>query len=113
MASGRPGFNVYERRRLARTKDESLQAVALRLQAARRALNYEQSAIRMTLYPTLEQLLDVQAAEAGTMLPKHFHLDFFRFHHGIRNEFFIEGQISLLPADVELRLFALLSSLAD
>lgn len=110
MASGKPSWNIYEKRRLAMTGDESLEAVAFRLTAARLAFNYEQFEIRLSRGLFSSDLLDVQAAEAGLRPPRYFHLSFFWVKHRIRDEFFTEGEISLLPADVELPLYSRLSS---
>lgn len=104
MTSGRPGLNIYERRRRARTGDESLEAVAHRLRAARLAFGH--SIEDLTGSRGWYDPASVRDAEAGKRWPEDFHTWFFRLKYEIPVEFFLEGEISLLPAPVEPRLFA-------
>lgn len=109
MVSGKPGLNIFERRRLAQSGDDSLAAVARRLRSTRLALGLDPEQVRLGIGWNTD-LGDVLKAEAGVAFPQWFHTEFFRSKYGIRDDFFIEGDISLLPADVEPHIFARLSS---
>lgn len=102
-------MNIFEKRRMAMTGDESRHAVGRRLKAARLALGLRPEDI----LPEFLRMPDAQAilqAEEGARMPERFHLGFFEARFRIKREFFTEGEVSLIPADVELRLFFALSS---
>lgn len=104
--SGRPSFNIYEKRRLACTGDMEKAATALRVKAARSMAGLSVHELARRALSTRE---NIEATEAAQVFPSFSLMWVFWRSHQIPQDFFIQGDFHRIPQDVERRLFAELS----
>ncbi|PIE15151.1 MAG: hypothetical protein CSA68_07315 [Rhodobacterales bacterium] len=95
------------RQTLAKYGDETFEAVAHRLRAARFVANISKAEIsRSSWYaPDLQH---IEAAEAGRVMPNYALLSFYWRRLRLNDEFFERGVVDHVPADIEDLLFAAL-----
>lgn len=99
------------RQKLAKYRDESFDAVAHRLRAARFVAGVSKVEIsRSGLFPPA--LDHIEAAEAGRVMPDYILLDYYRRKLGLRDAFFEQGEVDHVPWAIEDRLFDALKSTA-
>lgn len=105
-------LRLEERRRLARSGDDSMDAVAHRLRAARfvASVSHAQIARSGWLGPDLAH---VENAEAGLVMPDYALLSFYWRRLKLTSDFFEEGDVKDVRVDIEDRLFAALKAQLD
>lgn len=97
------------KRRLARSGDDSMAAMAHRLRAARFVAGVSQVQIARSGW-SRPDLAHIEAAEAGLVMPNSGLLRFYWWKLKLTAEFFDEGQVKDIPFAVEGRLFAALQA---
>lgn len=98
------------KKRLARTGDAGNAAAALRLRAARAAIQYSQEQLGKA---GGVKKAAISNAEKGSVFPNRSVLVFLNREHRIDFNFMINGDFVQLPGDVQDQLFAVLADLEN
>ena len=95
------------RQTLAKYRDETFDAVAQRLRAARFVANVSTAEISRSGWHAPDQQ-HIEAAEAGRVMPNYALLSFYWRRLRLTDDFFERGVVDQIPADIEDLLFAAL-----
>ncbi|WP_146193115.1 hypothetical protein [Maritimibacter sp. 55A14] len=102
-------LRLDERRRLARSGDESMSATAHRLRSARFVAGVSQVQIARFGWASPD-LVHVEDAEAGRVMPNYALLNFYWRRLRLTADFFETGKIHEIRVEIEDRLFAALKA---
>lgn len=104
-------MNRDEARRLACSDDDSFEAVALRLRAARVVAEVDPADSAITFWDPEPASDHVVAAEAGLVMPNSQLLEFYRRRLGLKSGFFEKGDLTSVGELVGDRLYEALKAL--
>jgi transcriptional regulator with XRE-family HTH domain len=101
-------MDFEEKKRLARTGDAEKPAAAIRLRAARAAIQFSQEQLGKA---GGVKKAAISNAESGSVFPNRTVMQFLNREHRIDFNFLINGDFVQLPGDVQDRLFFALANL--